>query len=321
MRPGKATERRTVPDPQPAPSLLRPEELTTAVRARSEAATTSGALVSMPTRVHEIVDGGTRFVVRVTENVARKAAAAAADPGGDPFAPPWEPDLLVGAVSSSHVVLLNKFNVLPEHVLLVTRDYRPQTELPDAADLEAALIALAAGNGLVFYNGGPEAGASQPHKHLQRVPLPLGPGPEPLPFAPLLAAAEPMHGSVGHCPSLPFAHAITPVPAAWWQAPAPHAGAALSALQALWQALGHGGDGGQQPAPYNLLLTREWMWLVPRSRGEAAGIGVNALGYAGALLVRDHAQLERLQRTGPLRLLAATAAPANRQWRRPPAAQ
>lgn len=300
-----------MPDPQPAPARLRAGDLPAAVRARSKAAAASGALVSLPTRVHALVDGGIEFAVRVTANVARKAAAAATEADGDPFAPPWEPELLVGAVSRTHVALLNKFNVLPEHLLLVTRDYRPQTELLDAADLEAALIALAAGDGLVFYNGGPEAGASQPHKHLQRVPLPLGPGSAPLPFAPLLAAAE-LAGGVGHSPSLPFAHAVAPVAAAWWQAPSMHAGDALASLQALWRALGHEAAAGEQPTPYNLLLTREWMWLVPRTRGESAGLAVNALGYAGALLVRDDDQLARLRRTGPLRLLAATAAPAGR---------
>lgn len=291
----------------PDTGILPIEELPRRIRAASDAATASGALVPISTRVHLLQDESIPFAVRVSENLARKEIAGGSRQAGrDPFAPPYEPGLHVGAISRTHVILLNKYNVLPDHLLLVTRTDLPQTDLLDTADLEAALLALAAFDGLVFYNGGREAGASQPHKHLQLVPLPLAPGPTPMPFTPLLEALEFEHG-IARCHQLPFHHAVAKIPPEWWHAPHAHASTALAAWRELWQALGHGITRKQeQPVPYNLLMTRERMWLVPRSRGEWEGIGVNALGYAGALLVRDEIQNDRLLRIGPARILAGT---------------
>ncbi len=56
-------------------------------------------------------------------------------------------------------------------------------------------------------------------------------------------------------------------------------------------------------APYNLLITRRWMLLVPRTREFFAGISVNALGFAGSLFVRDKKQLAAAISHGPLRVL------------------
>ncbi|MGD1896691.1 MAG: hypothetical protein ACFB16_07025, partial [Phormidesmis sp.] len=61
------------------------------------------------------------------------------------------------------------------------------------------------------------------------------------------------------------------------------------------------------PAPYNLLCTRQWMMLIPRTQEKHANISVNSLGFAGSLLDRDHAQLAQLQEIGPLKLLEAVA--------------
>ena len=62
-----------------------------------------------------------------------------------------------------------------------------------------------------------------------------------------------------------------------------------------------------QSRPYNLLFTRQWMLLVPRSREFYRGISVNALGFAGALLVRDQRQLLCLRGVGPMAALLRTA--------------
>jgi ATP adenylyltransferase len=61
--------------------------------------------------------------------------------------------------------------------------------------------------------------------------------------------------------------------------------------------------------PYNLLMTREWMLLVPRSAEFAEGVSVNALGYAGSLFVRTAEQLDLVRRLGPLHFLSAVARP------------
>jgi len=63
----------------------------------------------------------------------------------------------------------------------------------------------------------------------------------------------------------------------------------------------------RQRAPYNLLVARRWMLLVPRSREHFGTISVNALGFAGSLFVRDDAEMSALRATGPMSVLQAVA--------------
>jgi len=64
--------------------------------------------------------------------------------------------------------------------------------------------------------------------------------------------------------------------------------------------------GHRQSGPYNLLFTREWMLLVPRSRERFEGISINALGFAGTLLVWNEGQMEALRDHGPMTALRRT---------------
>ena len=92
----------------------------------------------------------------------------------NPFLP-YDADLWVTDISQTHICLLNKFNVIENHILVVTRVFEDQESLLTAEDFEAMWICMAEFDGLAFYNSGPIAGASQQHKHLQIVPLPLAP--------------------------------------------------------------------------------------------------------------------------------------------------
>jgi ATP adenylyltransferase len=69
------------------------------------------------------------------------------------------------------------------------------------------------------------------------------------------------------------------------------------------------GDDICQSAPYNLLVTRDWLLLVPRCREEFAGISINALGFAGSLFVKDREQLATLRSRGPMAVLRAVTPP------------
>lgn len=288
-------------------SRVRPNELLERAHAASERARRSGALVSLDTQLRILHDSGISFLVRVSPNLARKQAAEAGRPdtAGDPLGPPYERDLYVGDLSETHVALLNKFNVLDDHLLLVTRAPAGQTDMLDRSDFEALLIGLAACDGLAFYNGGPEAGASQPRKHLQLVPLPLAERGPALPLEDLIAAAD--LDRVAQLAGLPFRHAATRVDPRWLEDPAAHANDAGEAVRNLWRNLGYDPDTDRQPAPYNLLSTRRFMWLVPRTRAGLPGLPVNSLGFAGALLAMDETAFERLTAIGPMQLLSAVA--------------
>jgi sulfate adenylyltransferase (ADP) / ATP adenylyltransferase len=260
----------------------------------------SGALQPIETETTFVEDEGVRFIVRAVSSLARKTdvhnndarrAAAAADPLGD-----YDPDLFVTELGRSHYVLLNKFHLLAGHVLLVTRSFERQERLLTVEDVAALVACLNEVDGLGFYNGGFEAGASQAHKHLQLVPLPL---------APQSALDVPMERLLGGTGPT-FKHAFARV--------APRASAAerhalyrdllrrcgISAVAAA--------QGEIHSVPYNLLVRRNWMLVVPRAHASFESIAVNALGFAGSLFVRSPRDVERVRAVGPMQMLRAVAA-------------
>ena len=154
---------------------------------------------------------------------------------------------------------------------------------------------------LGFYNAGRQAGASQPHKHLQIVPLPLERDGAALP---LEAPLEPLRQVQGLCriPAFGFRHVFS------WIDPASLEPGALHALYLrMLSAAGLSGDRTRQTGPYNLVLTRRWMLLVPRSKEHFGPVSVNALGFAGSLFVRGEEQMQALRSAGPMAVLAAVA--------------
>ena len=62
-----------------------------------------------------------------------------------------------------------------------------------------------------------------------------------------------------------------------------------------------------QSAPYNALVSREWMFVVPRSKEDFADISINALGFAGSIFVKSSHELARVRKAGPMAMLAAVA--------------
>ncbi len=289
---------------------LQPGALWPALIARTERALACGALHPIETMQTAIDDNGLRFVVRQVSSLLLKPHVDTAEPRSfvDPFLP-YDPDLFVADVSATHVALLNKYNVLPHHLLIVTRAFEPQEALVDLADFTAWLACLDEFDGLGFYNGGREAGASQPHKHMQVVPLPLGDAGLSLPIAPLLEAAR-FHGPIGRLPGFPFEHAFARL------TPGPLEQAAAQALERYRMLLDAVGVASlivegraHQGAPYNLLLTPRWMLLVPRSSEDAAGISVNSLGFAGSFFVKNAEQLAVLRRIGPMTTLRRVGLP------------
>jgi ATP adenylyltransferase len=302
-----------------APSLFFEQgSLGARLAAVAEKALASGALQPLATDYGLVEEGGITFLVRVLASLARKDEDARQrrqsekkDAESNPFLP-YEEDLFVSDLTKTHVALLNKFNVIERHLLVVTREFVPQDEYPGEGDLAALLAVMAEYESLGFYNGGTVAGASQSHKHLQVVPLPFREGDGGTPVDEVIAGAR-WDGAVGFAEGLPFLHAVGRVEERWFADPVGSAPAALGSLHALLQAVGMEGKppapGRRHSRPYNLLMTRRWMLLVPRSREFFDGASVNALGFAGALLVRSAGEMEKLKREGPLKVLTSVSFP------------
>ena len=297
----------------------------------------SGHLQPIATRIEYVPDGGVRFLVRIVENLARKRKAVRwPQPGGagkpNPFLP-YDPNLYVADASESHVCLLNKYNAVDHHLLIVTREFEQQDRPLTLGDFQALCRCMAEYDSLGFYNGGTIAGASQLHKHLQLVPLPLAPEGPRVPIEPLVDIGG---KGVGRCDRIPFPHAVAALESEALADPQRAGRRMLEKYRSLLCAAGVvRAAGAAQPSgidssgnaaaaadglgederpvpdmgPYNLLVTRQWMLVVPRTRESFESISLNSLAFAGALLVRNQQEMDKLKALGPIRLLRHVTEP------------
>ncbi|KAI9886176.1 MAG: hypothetical protein M1823_002028 [Watsoniomyces obsoletus] len=162
------------------------EPLTALVKAKFTTAKNSGALIFSATELAIIRAAGVSYQLRYCPALSKKPAweqsstgATSAPPKIDPFHnPPTE--LLIAEIPSSrpsHLLVLNKYPVIPNHFILATKEYREQTKLLEQDDLAATMSCLREWEEesqerlFAFFNSGRHSGASQPHRHIQFLPV------------------------------------------------------------------------------------------------------------------------------------------------------
>ncbi len=59
---------------------------------------------------------------------------------------------------------------------------------------------------------------------------------------------------------------------------------------------------------YNLIITERWMIMVVRSHEKYNNVGVNAVGFAGTLLMKSREDLEWVKQVGPMEVMKNVAA-------------
>lgn len=290
---------------------LKPNTLWNRLQAQTKYALAVGALQPIPHQYQLVKQDNISFIVRIIANLERKHKARKKQERSgnnfNPFLPP-EKDLFVADISDTHLCILNKYNVVDYHLLIITRVFEDQESHLNFADFSALWACQREFDSLAFYNSGKLAGASQSHKHLQLVPLPLAPDGIALPIELALVSME-FQGKVGKIPQFAFPHGFIYLNLAETTSTTKAAEVALESYHTLLAHLSLPGDCQRPGGAYNLLATREWMLLVPRSQESFASISVNALGFAGALLVRNQQQLTTLKETGPLAVLQQVAQP------------
>ncbi len=273
-----------------------------------------GAQFPIPTDYEFIEDCGIRFFVRKLSSLKHKdeekRKQMISENPTNPFLP-YDRELFVENISDTHVALLNKFNVVENHLLIITKHFEEQETLLTLKDFEALWLCMNEFKSLGFYNGGTEAGASQKHKHLQVVPLPLAPEGPDLPIEPLLQGTV-LNNGAGTVPGFPFRHIFARVKSISLS-PKELAMLSFDIYSNMLVSLGMDKPDRDllkyQTSPYCLLITHKWMLLVPRSREFFDSISINSLGFAGALLVKDETQMELLKKTGPMKVLQQVAFP------------
>ena len=258
-----------------------------------------------------------------SSSTVSKNFADGGKPAFNPFLP-YEPSMFVQDVGNSHVLLLNKFNVVENHVLLVTKTFQKQSSLLNISDHTALWECLGELSSLAFYNAGSIAGASQPHKHLQLIPTPVGfvKGMENNRMTPIDEMFDDIIESVTptELKGLRFVHAVIgmkdctklALEGRLQEAGEMSMDRYLTLLRVAGRKVGHdlmeknASKDGVEPYAYNLLVTREWMMVIPRRKCDYKGVGVNAIGFACCLLVRNEEGLEVVVKEGGMKILTET---------------
>jgi ATP adenylyltransferase len=200
----------------------------------------------------------------------------------DPFSGPDFPPGQSIAELEDHFLLNNTNAMQSEHIMAVSKSFRPQSGSLNESDLSTAYAILQAHKRqgkdvLCFYNGGPLAGASQPHLHVQFAPwFDCQP-----PGAEKMARAESRRSDEGVLSLLPTPHVHYIVRLPERLAAAADSGPQVfESYQRLLDVFRQGVDA--LPASlrpdtkakrdsYNLLLTLEHVHLIPR-RDEGVNV-------------------------------------------------
>ncbi|KAL9094053.1 MAG: hypothetical protein Q9165_003723 [Trypethelium subeluteriae] len=252
----------------------------------------------------------------------------------DPFDSPDEALLItqLPKENPSHLLVLNKYPVIPEHFILATKQNKQQTALLERDDLEATYACLksweaASSNEpkrlFAFFNSGDHSGASQPHRHVQFLPVEQMAGDsESGRWKMLIDNIEDHAPSQGlgysdltvH-PALPFLHYGHKIQ------PDIDAMGLFELYDRLYRAAEsavrlyiennpgalelHPIEGGSNPISYNLGLTTSFMVICPRRRegetlirsdgSEIGSVALNGTLLAGTLMVKNEEEWEILK--------------------------
>ncbi|KAL0578298.1 bifunctional AP-4-A phosphorylase/ADP sulfurylase [Marasmius crinis-equi] len=318
---------------------MLPPEIISKVSTQYEQALASGDLFFFPSTVHNHSESGIEYEIRLCPALQQKPSLPTphfeAKPvplneedtpkKDDPFAPPYNSGLFVGYLRDAryeeeeYAVLLNKYSVVPEHFLLVTKEFRSQSSPPSPDDLVSAYALLAAArkkhkNMIAFYNCGELSGASQPHKHLQLLEV-EDDGP------PIEAIARQINLETPDKPfslsRVPYANHVYRFPSNLYSSPPDEIERVLTKafvclLDLAISSIRFDPNYPKGKASYNVLLTLNHMHVIPRLQDEytlsstGGTLNINSLGYAGMLLVKSEEELEAVKKEGILKILRAT---------------
>lgn len=239
-----------------------------------------------------------RFCPTLIENKAKVSCFHAEKPK-NPFLP-YDQNLFVSELTSSsdYVVIFNKFCVVPCHLLIITKEFVEQSvefTNQDFKVVDEVLCNLKTEFPLAFYNSGPSAGASQPHRHFQVISSEISPIEGHVKLVNIFNEpfSIPLYSSFKHgC----IRRKSDDSPDSWY----------LEAYKKLKS------YSCPNESSYNLIWTQDWILMVPR-RKEFSDDGlnsINALAFAGYFLLMDRAQFDNFNCNECIDLLKQVTLPS-----------
>ncbi|KAH7126836.1 Ap4A phosphorylase-like protein II [Dendryphion nanum] len=301
------------------------EPLSVLVDTKFKSAKSSRSLIFSPTDVAIIkTSAGIPFQLRYCPSLAKKpvssnesATTSVPRKKVDVFENPSS-DLHIADIPTtnpSHLLVLNKFPIIASHFIIATKSNKQQTHSLEQDDLSTTYACLKAWQAedthkrlFAFFNSGEHSGASQPHRHLQFLPVEntkadLSSTSWDLLLDFILDGSEKTSSGLLQHPAVPFVHYAARLPAE----PTPaqllriYDELYLSAKRAVDDAdldnfQLHPTDDGSLPISYNLAMTTDVMAIMPRrSEGgtlqlddgtEIGFIMLNGTTLGGTLMVK-----------------------------------
>ena len=230
-------------------------------------------------------------------------------PGSDIYKS--HPDQVIGTINNTHVLALNIYPVFrPQYLLLNLDSYRSQDDHLDLQDIEAAWSFLCSVQSphYVMYNCTKEAGCSRYHKHMQIVPKPEVAESKPTGFR-LFPDVKDREVQVPYEYFLRYFDCVG-------QGRSIDGELIFSVYSDLLRdcrkASGIGEDDSTQLCPYNIVLVKEWIIMIPRRRGCFKGVSANAAGMMGMPTISNEELFKAWTDIGPTRVLSELGFPSTR---------
>ncbi|KAH8763495.1 ATP adenylyltransferase-domain-containing protein [Hyaloscypha sp. PMI_1271] len=233
------------------------------------------------------------FQFRSANSLTAKPILSSTDPGRSKSTNAFsdtDPDFLLSHIGPSHTLILNKYCVVRPQFLLHTNTFIPQSDHLTESDLAAAwtvLSSLTRGKYIVIYNCGFEGGSSVGHKHLQILPRPKKE--EGFEFFPDLLGIDSDTSTV---PKIPFRYSVKKL------LPSPSAAQLIGIYKSLVEQARV-----KEAAGHNVLLTKDWMLVIPRTKGRKGILSANAAAMAGMVWVTGEEEVRQWVEAGPMKLL------------------
>lgn len=266
--------------------------------------------------VTEIVeDGGFSYILKIACTLRDKPKAPKDQSAWkNPFLPPDE-DLFVCKLSETHSLVLNKFNITAHHVIIITNEFVRQESPLTASDFAATckvVDSMPGEGGMAFFNCGPISGASQPHKHIQCIPLPIAETLESAAVDPPFDAAiqnalakVQVFDDVINVEHLPFLHGIIKVDINQREDGILFEKGYTRVLEYVENLVRqrHGVSWARTDS-YNMIMTRQYMMIAPRQADHIGSVGCNSMGFAGSFFLATRQEIDDVKRFGPTQVLS-----------------
>tara|TARA_Y100001968_G_C19424768_1_gene753714 strand:+ start:341 stop:1174 length:834 start_codon:yes stop_codon:yes gene_type:complete len=216
-------------------------------------------------------------------------------PNHNPFMP-WDKNLEIAEINDKHMLILNKYPVQFGHMLLITKQWVPQTNWLDESDFKAIKTVDQDTQGLWFYNSGREAGASQEHRHIQLLPR---------------------NTNELYCPRND-----------WFKKNIDQNNQHLfnksifikkrllnSDIYNIYlelsqkACLGNPKKDLRPNTPYNFIISKEWIALIRRLKDITYGFNLNGLAFAGYILITKESDIAWVRKNGAEKLISNVISP------------